>query len=131
MPSETGMMCSAKGRLCNAEKRYRGPYREVRPPVPHYQRQEPPTKGLCPRRHLRLEARQGRGDRTAPTRHSVARRRAGNARHILAFFNKLPPCLVGVEACASSRLPPAYVKPYVKRQKNETADAEAICKAVS
>src|SRR5437588_10619888 len=59
---------------------------------------------------------------------------------------KLPPCLVGIEACASSHhwsrelqalghmvrlMPPAYVKPYVKRQKNDMADAEAICEAVT
>jgi transposase len=64
---------------------------------------------------------------------------------VLAFFKKLPPCLVGIEACASSHywsreiqrfghtvklMPPAYVKPYVKRQKNDAADAEAICEAV-
>ncbi len=66
-------------------------------------------------------------------------------RHVLAFFQKLPPCLVGIEACASSHhwsrelqtlgqtvrlMPPAYVKPYVKRQKNDTTDAEPICEAV-
>ena len=60
---------------------------------------------------------------------------------VLTFFEKLPPCLVGIEACASSHhwsrqlqalghtvrlMPPAYVKPYVKRQKNDMADAEAI-----
>src|SRR6476620_10218099 len=64
----------------------------------------------------------------------------------LAFFQKLPVCLVGIEACASSHywsrelqalghsvrlMPPAYVKPYVKRQKNDMADAEAICEAVA
>jgi transposase len=64
---------------------------------------------------------------------------------VLGFFKKLSPCLVGIEACASSHhwarelqalghtvrlMPPAYVKPYVKRQKNDTADAEAICEAV-
>ncbi|WP_407179298.1 IS110 family transposase [Bradyrhizobium sp. STM 3562] len=67
-------------------------------------------------------------------------------RHVLAFFQKLPPCLVGIEACASSHhwsrelqalghmvrlMPPAYVKPYVKRQKNDATDAEAICEAVT
>ena len=67
-------------------------------------------------------------------------------RYVLAFFQKLPPCLVGIEACASSHywarelqalghtvrlMPPAYVKPYVKRQKNDMADAEAICEAVT
>jgi transposase len=65
---------------------------------------------------------------------------------VLTFFQKLPPCLVGIEACASSHhwsrelqalghtvrlMPPAYVKPYVKRQKNDATDAEAICEAVS
>ena len=64
----------------------------------------------------------------------------------MAFFQKLPPCLVGIEACASSHywsrelqacghtvrlMPPAYVKPYVKRHKNDAADAEAICEAVT
>jgi len=64
---------------------------------------------------------------------------------VLAFFKKLAPCKVGIEACASSHhwareltalghevklMPPAYVKPYVKRQKNDAADAEAICEAV-
>ena len=64
---------------------------------------------------------------------------------VLPFFEKLPPCLIGIEACATSHhwsreiqalghtvrlIPPAYVKPYVKRQKNDAADAEAICEAV-
>ena len=72
-------------------------------------------------------------------------RRQLKRRHVLAFFQKLPPCLVGIEACASSHhwsreltafghtvrlMPPAYVKPYVKRQKNDATDAEAICEAV-
>jgi transposase len=76
---------------------------------------------------------------------TVVRRRL-KRRYVLAFFQKLPPCLVGIEACASSHhwsrelqalghavrlMPPAYVKPYVKRQKNDTADAEAICEAVT
>ena len=76
----------------------------------------------------------------------VVIRRQLRRRHVLAFFQKLPPCLVGIEACASSHhwsrelqalghtvrlMPPAYVKPYVKRQKNDAADAEAICEAVS
>ena len=67
-------------------------------------------------------------------------------RYVLAFFQKLAPCLVGIEACASSHhwsrelqalghtvrlMPPAYVKPYVKRQKNDATDAEAICEAVT
>jgi transposase len=73
-------------------------------------------------------------------------RRQLKRRHVLAFFQKLPPCLIGIEACASSHhlsrelqalghtvrlMPAAYVKPYVKRQKNDAADAEAICEAVT
>ncbi len=76
----------------------------------------------------------------------VVIRRQLKRRHVLAFFEKLPPCLVGVEASATSHhwsrelqalghtvrlMPPAYVKPYVKRQKNDMADAEAICEAVT
>jgi transposase len=76
----------------------------------------------------------------------VVVRRQLRRRHVLAFFEKLPPCLVGIEACASSHhwsrelhalghtvrlMPPAYVKPYVKRQKNDVTDAEAICEAVT
>jgi transposase len=70
----------------------------------------------------------------------VVIRRQLKRRYVLAFFQKLPPCLVGIEAGASSHywsrelqalghmvrlMPPAYVKPYVKRQKNDMADAEA------
>ena len=73
-------------------------------------------------------------------------RRQLKRRYVLAFFRKQAPCLVGIEACASSHhwsrelkalghtvrlMPPAYVKPYVKRQKNDAADAEAICEAVT
>jgi len=73
-------------------------------------------------------------------------RRQLKRRYVLAFFQKLPPCLIGIEACASSHywsrelqalghtvrlMPPAYVKPYLKRQKNDSADAEAICEAVT
>src|SRR5215475_6841980 len=62
------------------------------------------------------------------------------------FFAKLSPCTVGMEACGSAHhwarvigryghdvklMPPAYVKPYVKRNKNDGRDAEAICEAVS
>jgi transposase len=76
----------------------------------------------------------------------VVIRRQLKRRYVLAFFQKLPPCLVGIEACASSHhwsrelqafghtvrlMPPAYVKPYVKRQKNDAADAEAISEAVT
>src|SRR5258707_245592 len=76
----------------------------------------------------------------------VVVRRQLKRRYVLSFFQKLPPCLIGIEACASSHywsrelqalghtvrlMPPAYVKPYVKRQKNDAADAEAICEAVT
>ncbi len=76
----------------------------------------------------------------------VVIRRQLKRRFVLAFFQKLPPCLIGIEACASSHhwsrelqalghtvrlMPPAYVKPYVKRQKNDATDAEAICEAVT
>ena len=64
---------------------------------------------------------------------------------VIEFFGKLPPCLVGMEACATSHqwarelkklghdvrlMPPSYVKAYVKRGKNDAADAAAICEAV-
>jgi len=64
---------------------------------------------------------------------------------VLAFFAKVPPCLVGLEACATAHhwarelialghearlMPPNYVKAYVKRNKHDVADAEAICEAV-
>jgi len=75
----------------------------------------------------------------------VLRRRLTRAR-MLPFFAGLEPCLIGIEACATAHfwarelgklghevklMAPSYVKPYVKRQKNDTADAEAICEAVS
>jgi transposase len=77
---------------------------------------------------------------------NVIVRRQLKRRYVLAFFQKLPPCVVGIEACATAHhwsralkaightvrlMPPAYVKPYVKRQKNDAADAEAICEAVT
>ncbi len=64
---------------------------------------------------------------------------------VLSFFAKLPPCLVGMEACGTSHywareigtlghevrlMPPQYVKAYVKRNKHDPADAEACCEAV-
>jgi transposase len=75
----------------------------------------------------------------------IVRRRLRRGQ-VLPFFKKQPPCLVGMEACATSHhwareiealghhvrlMPPRYVKPYVKRNKNDMADAEAICEAVT
>src|SRR5687767_8827046 len=75
----------------------------------------------------------------------IVRRQVRRAQ-LLAFFAKLPVCLIGIEACATAHywareltrlghrvrlMPPSYVKPYVKRQKNDAADAEAICEAVT
>jgi len=63
---------------------------------------------------------------------------------VLEFFSQLPPCVVAMEACGGAHfwgreigrlghevrlIPPAYVRPFVKRQKNDAADAEAICEA--
>lgn len=62
------------------------------------------------------------------------------------FFEKLAPCLIGMEACATAHywartliaaghdvrlIPPSYIKPYLRRQKNDAADAAAICEAVT
>lgn len=64
---------------------------------------------------------------------------------VSAFFANLPPCLIGMESCASSHhwarllraqghdvrlIAPQFVKPYVKSNKNDAADAQAICEAV-
>jgi transposase len=64
---------------------------------------------------------------------------------VAAFFAALPPCLIGMEACGTAHfwareiaafghevrlMPPGYVKPYVKRNKHDAADAEAVCEAV-
>ena len=76
----------------------------------------------------------------------VVIRKALRRSQMLRFFEKLPPCLIGAEACGTSHhwareltklghevrlMPAAYVKPYVKRGKNDAADAEAICEAVT
>ena len=65
---------------------------------------------------------------------------------VLGFFRSLGPCRVGMEACATAHfwareigalghdvrmMPPSYVKAYLRRQKNDAADAEAICEAVT
>ncbi len=71
----------------------------------------------------------------------VVVRRALRRAQVIPFFEKLPRCLVGIEACGTSHfwarelnglghevrlMPPAYVKPYVKRGKTDAGDAEAI-----
>ncbi len=76
----------------------------------------------------------------------VILRRSLRRGQMLAFFGNLPPCLIGMEACATAhhwaralmalghevrQIPPAYVKPYLRRQKNDAADAAAICEAVT
>jgi transposase len=76
----------------------------------------------------------------------VGLRRKLRRNQMLGFFRALPPCLVGMEACASSHywarelmklghtvklIAPQFVKPYVKGNKNDANDAEAICEAVS
>jgi transposase len=76
----------------------------------------------------------------------VVVRRTLRRAQVLRFFEHLSPCLVGIEACGTSHywareitkfghevrlMPPAYVKPYVKRGKTDARDAEAICEAVS
>ena len=75
----------------------------------------------------------------------VVVRRALRRAQMIPFFSKLAPCLIGMEACGTSHywareltglghevrlMPPAYVKPYVKRGKTDAGDAEAICEAV-
>ncbi len=76
----------------------------------------------------------------------VVVRKALRRSQVLPFFTRTPRCLVGIEACGTSHhwarelialghevrlMPPAYVKPYVKRGKTDAADAEAICEAVT
>jgi transposase len=77
---------------------------------------------------------------------SVVFRRKLSRAQLVKFFAAQPPCLVAMEACASAHhwartivalghtvklIPPAYVKPFVKRQKNDAADAEAIAEAAA
>ncbi len=76
----------------------------------------------------------------------VVIRRQLRRREMIKFFESTPPTLIAIEACGSSHhwgrllsafghevrlIPPQYVKPYVKRGKNDAADAEALCEAVS
>ena len=76
----------------------------------------------------------------------VVVRRSLRRAQMLPFFTRLASCLVGMEACGTSHywareliklghqvrlMPPAYVKPYVKRGKTDAADADAICEAVA
>ena len=76
----------------------------------------------------------------------VVLRRKVRRGKVLAFFAGLPSCLVGMEACASAHywalelqalghkvrlIPPQYVRPFVKTNKNDATDAEAICEAVT
>lgn len=82
------------------------------------------------------------------TQGAMALRRRLRRSEVLKFFARLKPCLAGMEACCGAHywarelmalghavklMPPAYVKPYVKRGKSDTADAdaEAICEAVT
>jgi transposase len=77
---------------------------------------------------------------------AVVVRRALRRSQMLTWFAKLPPCVIGMEACATAHywarelrrfghevrlIPPAYAKAYVRRNKNDPADAAAICEAVS
>jgi transposase len=77
---------------------------------------------------------------------AVVVRKTLRRRQMVPFFSKLEPCLIGIEACGTSHhwarelsglghrvklMPPAYVKPYVKRGKTDASDAEAICEAVT
>jgi transposase len=77
--------------------------------------------------------------------HAVLRKQLKRAQ-LLPYFANLPPCLIGIESCCGSHffarrleafghtvklMAPQFVKPYVKTNKNDAADAEAICEAVS
>jgi len=77
---------------------------------------------------------------------AVVVRRTVRRSQLVSYFSRLPPCVVGMEACATAHywgqglgelghtvrlIPPAYAKAYVRRNKNDAADAAAICEAVS
>lgn len=76
----------------------------------------------------------------------VVERKRLKRKEMLEYFGNLPPCVIGIEACATAHdwgrklgrlghevklIPPSYVKPYVRRGKNDAVDAAAICEAVS
>lgn len=76
----------------------------------------------------------------------VVIRRSFRRSEMIHYFEKLPPALIAIESCGSSHhwarlltslghdvrlIPPQYVKPYVKRGKNDAAEAEALCEAVT
>jgi transposase len=78
--------------------------------------------------------------------HRVGLKRRLKRKEVIGFFADLPPCLIGMEACGTAHhwarelralghtvklMPAKYVKAYVKRGKNDAADAEAICEAVT
>lgn len=80
-----------------------------------------------------------------PAGHAVLTKKLSRSQ-MIEFFAKLTPCLIGMEACSSAHywgrrltemghtvrlMPPQYVKPYVKTNKNDARDAEAICEAVT
>lgn len=82
----------------------------------------------------------------ARTDGAVAFRKKLRRAQVLSFFSAQPTCVVAMEACASAHywareisafghevklIPPIYVKPFVKRQKNDASDAEAIAEAAS
>ncbi|MEJ2374356.1 MAG: IS110 family transposase [Pseudolabrys sp.] len=78
--------------------------------------------------------------------HAVVQRRKLRRNEVEPYFRRLPPCTVGMEACSGSHhwgrlltalghtvklIPAQYVKPYVKTNKNDAADAEAICEVMT
>ena len=82
----------------------------------------------------------------ADARGKAVLKKALKREQMAAFFTNLPPCLIGMEACGSAHywarklealghtvklMAPQFVKPYVKTNKNDAADAEAICEAVT
>ena len=96
--------------------------------------------------HLVSTLQSGPFRRTALERGSVAFRKKLTREEVLGFLAEQPGCVVAMEACGNAHhwgrairdaghevrlIPPAYVKPFVKRQKNDTADAEAIAEAAS